>query len=488
VNTDASETSSELKAKLRQICELPGPRTLPMLGNFHQMEKGAGHRSIEAWAREFGDYYRLTLGRHPMLVVADPAEIGRILRDRPEGFRRTRLLEMILSEMGIGGVFASNGEAWRRQRKMVAAALDPRHIKAYFPSLARVTERLYRRWSSHAAKGTEFDLQAELMLYTVDVVAGLAFGVDINTIESDRETIQTHLNYVFPMLNRRLGSVIRYWHWFKLPADRKLDMHLIAIEHAVTGLIQQARARMEQNPELREAPANLLEAMLVERDAPGTELTDHDVSSNVVTILLAGEDTTANTLAWLVYLVSHNPAVMQQLAQETDELLEDAHWAGRMDVATSHSYVAACAQETMRMKPVAPMLLLEALGPTVIGDVAVPAGAGILALLRGPTMNTRYFDHPEVFDPQRWLASRDPVNAAAAGTPGRERVSMPFGAGPRICPGRNLALLEISLVTSMLFRNFEIKSLRTPDGAPVQESLSFTMGPSKMLVRLSPRH
>ena len=141
------------------------------------------------------------------------------------------------------------------------------------------------------------------------------------------------------------------------------------------------------------------------------------------------------------------------------------------------------------MKPVAPMLLFEALTSSVIGDVSVPAGAGVLALLRGPTMDTRYFERPDAFDPERWLASRETTQAGAvAGTPGRERVSMPFGAGPRICPGRNLALLEISLVTSMLFRNFEIRSLRTPDGNDVRESLSFTMGPSKMLVTLAPRN
>jgi cytochrome P450 len=458
------------------------------LAIFISWKKAAAHRSIEAWGKQFGSYFRITLGRRAMLVVSDPAVIGKILRDRPEGFRRSRLLEVILDEIGIGGVFASNGEIWRRQRKMVAAAFDPKHIKAYFPSLARVTERLYRRWSRHAAQGTEFDLQADLMRYTVDVVAGLAFGVDINTIESDRETIQTHLNYVFPMLNRRLGSAIQYWRWLKLPSDRKLDFHLAQIQRAVNGLIEQARARIAQNPPLREASSNLIEAMLVERDAPDTELTDHDVASNVVTILLAGEDTTANTLAWLVYLVSLHQPVMQRLAQETKELLGDAPWAERLDLATSHSYVAACAQETMRMRPVAPFLILEALLPTVIGDVAVPAGSGVMTLLRSGPMDQRYFDRPDVFDPERWLAQRDASErTATSGTPGRERVSMPFGADPRICPGRNLALLEISLVTSMLFHNFEIKSLRAADGGDVQELLSFTMAPSKMLVTLAAR-
>jgi cytochrome P450 len=477
VNTVSKETT-QLEGKLRTIAQLPGPKPLPILGNFYQMKRNSAHQSLEHWSRQYGDCFRVTFGRYPMLVITDPAAIAKMLRDRPEVFRRTQLLEAVLGEMGVTGVFASNGETWRRQRKMVAAAFDPRHIKAYFPSLARVTARLYRRWSQHAAKGTEFDLQSELMLYTVDVVAGLAFGVDINTLESDRETIQTHLNYVFPMLDRRMGSAIHYWHWFKLPSDRKLDFHLAEIQRAVAAFIEQARVRLQHNPALRESPSNLLEAMLVERDAPGTELTDDDVSSNVITILLAGEDTTANTLAWLTYLVSREPPVMRQLAAEADRLMGDARWAGRLDLATSHTYVAACAQETMRMKPVAPMLIFETLVPTVIGDVSVPARTGVLGLMRHGPMDERYFGRPDVFDPERWITPRD----TTAG-----RVSMPFGAGPRICPGRNLALLEISLVTSMLFRNFEIKSLRTPDGADVQERLSFTMGPSKLLVTLAPR-
>jgi cytochrome P450 len=478
------EGTAEFQGKLRSVAELPGPKTLPILGNTHQLDRRAAHRTIENWSKQYGNCFRVALGRRDMLVVTDPASIGKILRDRPEGFRRTRLIEAVLNEIGIAGVFASNGEEWRKQRKMVAAAFEPRQIKAYFPSLARVTERLYKRWSNHAASGTEFDLQHELMLYTVDVVAGLAFGVDINTIESDKETIQTHLNVVFPMLNRRMGSAIQYWHWLKLPADRKLEAHMVEIQCAVKELIARARARLEQNTALRDAPSNLIEAMLVERDAPGTELTDHDVSSNVVTILLAGEDTTANTLAWLVYLASREPHVMRRIAEETDRLMGKARWVERLDLATSHSFVAACAQETMRMKPVAPILMFEAEVPTVIGDVAVPAGAGVLLLMRSGPMNERYFEHPEIFDPDRWLASRD----TTAGTSGSGRVSMPFGAGPRICPGRNLAMLEINLVTSMLFRNFEIKSLRTPDGAGVEERLSFTMGPSKLLITLAARH
>jgi cytochrome P450 len=382
----------------------------------------------------------------------------------------------VFQELGIAGVFAANGDAWRAQRRMVMAAFDTRHVKSYFPFLTRVTERFYRRLSGHARRGIEFDLQADLMRYTVDVVAGLAFGVDINTIESDGETIQTHLNHVFPMLNRRLAAPFAYWRWLRLPADRALDQHLEIVHQEVAQMIGQARDRLACSAELREAPANLIEAMLLESASPGAELSDADVAGNVVTMLLAGEDTTANTLAWLIHLASGEPAVLERLTAEAGGVLGAAHFAERLETVSALKFTAACAHETMRLKPVAPILLLQASGPKIVGDVAIPGGTVVVALMRRGSMDERHFARPHVFEPERWLA-----------TTGNERISMPFGAGPRICPGRNLALLEINLVTSMIFRNFQIKAIRTSDGRPVEEWLSFTMAPSPLMITLAPR-
>jgi cytochrome P450 len=460
----------------RSLSDLPGPRRLPLIGNLHQMDTARMHHAMEKWSEEYGPYYRFRVGRRELLAVADSAAIGTILRDRPTGYRRTQLLEKVFHELGISGVFAANGDAWRAQRRMVMAAFDTRHVKSYFPFLARVTERFYRRLSEHARRGVEFDLQTDLMRYTVDVVAGLAFGVDINTIESDGETIQTHLNHVFPMLNRRLAAPFAYWRWLRLPADRALDRHLNIVRRDVAQLISQARERLAHDPGLRQAPENLIEAMLVESESPGAEISDYDVASNVVTMLLAGEDTTANTLAWLMQLASREPAVLERLTAEADAVLGESHFAERLEIAAALKLTAACAHETMRLKPVAPILLLQAAGPKIVGDVAIPGGTVVAALMRRGSMDERYFERPHAFEPDRWLA-----------TTGNERISMPFGAGPRICPGRNLALLEINMVTSMIFRNFAIKAIGTPDGRPVEEWLSFTMAPSPLTITLAPR-
>src|SRR5882672_5746750 len=184
---------------LRNIADLPGPRGWPVVGNALQIERSRLHQNVEAWGREFGPFFRFRLGRRTLLGVSDHEALSAMLRDRPEGFRRTRHLETIGLEMGLTpGVFGANGEAWKRQRRMVMAGFDPAHVKAYFPSLLKVAQRLRGRWQRAASAGQPIELQPELMRFTVDAIAGLAFGADVNTLESDEEVIQQHLDKIFP--------------------------------------------------------------------------------------------------------------------------------------------------------------------------------------------------------------------------------------------------------------------------------------------------
>src|SRR5687767_1301959 len=292
-----------------RIRDLPCPPGLPILGNALQLDSTRLHLVAEAWSRKYGEYFRFRLGRRELLVVANPEAIAAMLRDRPDGFQRSSRLSATAREFGFGGLFSSNGERWRRQRPMVMAGFDPAHIKSYFPALVRVTQRFAGRWQRAAAANAAIDLQADLMRYTVDVTAGLAFGADINTLESDEEVIQSHLDKVLPALFRRLMSPFPSLHRFR---QLTLGKHLRALHHAVEGFITQARERMARNPSLREKPTNLIEAMIAARDTAGSGLDDEAVAGNVLTMLLAGEDTTANTLAWMIYLLSRNPQAMRR--------------------------------------------------------------------------------------------------------------------------------------------------------------------------------
>ena len=451
----------------RSITDLPGPRGLPIVGNLLQIDRDRLHLTAENWSRTYGDYFRFRIGPRWIFAVANPETIAAMLRDRPDGFHRSQRLGVIAAEFGFNGVFSANGDAWRRQRPMVMAGFDPGHIKTYFPALVKVTERFAGRWRRAAAAGEAIDLQGDLMRYTVDVTAGLAFGADINTLESDDDVIQKHLDKVLPALFRRLFSP--FPPWFRSPRDWSLPGHLQALQRAVQDFIAQARARIAADPALRERPTNLIEAMIVARDNPASGLDDGDVAGNVLTMLLAGEDTTANTLAWMIYLLHRHPHVLARAREEVGGRIE------KYEQAATLPFIEACINETMRLKPVAPILMLQSTRDTVVADIAVPARTLLMCLMRAGATDERRFPDAQTFDPARWLSG------ASASSP--KRVAMPFGAGPRLCPGRYLALLEMKMVMAMLLAEFDIEAV----SGDAREQLAFTMAPVGLKLKLRAR-
>jgi len=465
-----------IAASATRIADLPGPPGLPLIGNAHQIRLPHFHEQLEAWREQYGDAYRVRIWSRRFVVIADPQLATEALRDRPGTFGRTARVSSAATELGFGGLFAANGEKWRRQRPMVMAAFDPGHIRRYFPALVQVAGRLSRRWQRTGGQG--IPLQSDLMRYTVDVIAGLAFGTDINTLEGEGDVIQQHMDKILPMLFSRTLAPFPYWRWVKLPRDRVLDSHLAAFRTAVQEFIAAARERIRDNPGLREAPTNLIEAMIVARDQPGNALRDEDVAANVATMLLAGEDTTANTLAWMLYLLSRHRWALERASAEVRRVLGDARVPTRYEQLEQLEFVEACVHETMRLKPVAPLLLQQAARDTTLGGISIPAGTTCAFLMRAPATDPRHFPQPLAFDPDRWLREE------AAGA---KRISMPFGAGPRMCPGRYLALLEMKMAMATLLGGFDLASVASADGKPVAERLTFTMTPTPLVMHLRAR-
>lgn len=473
-------TTAPPAGALRRFDDLPGPRGVPVFGNLLQIDSTRVHQQVEAWCEEYGPIFKLRLGRRRVVVVGEHELISVALRDRPDGFRRTQRLQDVGREMGLSaGLFAANGEVWKRQRRMVMAGFDPVHVKRYYPFLLRVAERLIGRWQGAARQGLRIDLQADLMRFTVDAVAGLAFGEDVNTLQSDEDVIQQHLNRIFPMLFKRLFAPLPMWRWWPSSEDRALTHSVAEVNRAVQGFVAKARARLAADPGLCAAPANLLEAMLVAADAPGSGIDDEQVAGNVLTLLLAGEDTTANTLAWMIWLLWQHPEALARARAEVDRVCGDAALPGLEQLAALE-FVEACAHETMRLRPVAPINTMQAVRDSRVGDVEVPAGMIVMAVMRRDAVSEQHLAHAAAFEPERWL--EDAKQAGAA-----KRLSMPFGAGPRICPGRYLALMEIKLAIAVLLRHFELLTVDTPDGQPPRELLQLAMGPVGLSMTLGAR-
>lgn len=471
---------ASVKEQLRAVAAMPGPRGLPLLGSIHEIDLKAFHQILEDWAEQYGKLYHFHMGPRAIVVTSDAETIKRMFRERPDLFRRTRRLANAVSELRFNGLFSAEGEDWRRQRKMVAMALNTAHLKPFFPKLRVTTERLLARWERAAAEGTVIDLCRDLMRFTVDVTTQLAFGIDVNTIETDGPVIQQKLDKVFPILNSRVNAPFPYWRYLRLPKDRDLDRALVDIEAKVNEMIADVRRRMAADPSLYEAPTNFLEAIIAAKETEGIEFSDADIFGNVCTLLLAGEDTTANTIAWAVNYFIEYPQHFARARAEVDAVLGAARLPQEIEQTAALPFIEAFYNETMRLKPVAPLNAMEPLEDIELDGYRIPKGTIIMMLTRRIAMDEARFGHAAEFDPERWLKSE-----AERGCPHDTTAFVPFGSGPRFCPGRNLALLEIRTVLATLCRNFDVSL--ADSGRAVEELLAFTMMPKNLEVRLKKR-
>lgn len=456
------------------IKDLPAPKGKPIVGHLFSLDLPQLHNAIRDWSDEHGDVFRLELGIFNQLVITRPSLIQKILKERPHGFTRNLKMNQIIREGGIHGVFNVEGQEWKKHRPIVAKGLDVKHQKDFYPAIEPVLERLYKKWSQRAESGESFVIQQDLLRFTVDITSSLAFGYPMNTIEEQGSPIQDQMAKVFPMIFKRINMPIPWYKIYRSKEDKEFDIAVEEMNHLVDEFIEGAKKRLEENPEMRKNPPSVIEAILVAAEEDD-DFHLEDVRGNLLTLLLAGEDTTAVTLNWMIYLLSQEKEVTQTMRNEACQVLSDKKWADVYEDNSQMRYTEGAAFEAMRFKPVAPVMLFQANEDMQLEEIFIKKGQRILTQHRYGSLQDEYFTDAKQFKPERWLKeSRCPVHNTEAFSP--------FGGGARYCPGRNLALLEIKMVMSMLLKNFEVELL-TPYNA-VDETMAFTMMSSPYEVRL----
>jgi cytochrome P450 len=463
----------------RRIDDLPGPRGVLLLGNLLQLASHHMPARLEGWAAAHGGVYRLRVGPRSVLVVSDRALADHALSAQPGTFRRVSAFEAVADELGLVGVLTAEGETWRTLRRLSVEALSTRRLPGFYPILRTVAQRLDGRWQRLADCGAAVDVVDEFRRFTTDVTTWLALGRDANTVEGGTDVVEKSLGRIFPVFHRRAVSPVPYWRLFRMPSDRRFDRAFADVRVWLDEVIAQARSRRAGDPERR--PADFLEAMLCERDDEGRVFTDRVLVGSALTMLIAGPGHDLVRAGLTVHHLCGRLEARVRLRAEADAVLGAARVPESVEQVERLGYAAAAVNEALRLTPVVPLLYLEANEDTTLGDVAVPRGAPVILLTRPSARQGRFADD-ETFRPERWLdvAAGAPGVAASGHDPDAH---IPFGAGPRACPGRSLALLEARVALATLFRSFDVER----SSAPVSERYTSTLAPSGLSVRLRRR-
>lgn len=467
-----------METKSLTIHSLPQPKGEPIFGNLRKFKVPEKHLVFEEWVRECGPLFRISLMGKKFIVSADAALNHEILKRRPESFRRFSNIAAVMEEMGIYGVFAAEGESWKQHRKLVAEALNARNVQAFYPTLKEISGRLLRKWQHAASTSTSIDVQREMMRYTVDITTAIAFGYPMNTLEEGNNALQNQLEHVFPMINSRITAPFPIWRYFPSKKDKAFAKALKEIRETVQTFIRNAEERLHNLPELKEQPTNFLEALLAER-LQDPSFTDKDIFGNVFTLLLAGEDTTSNSLSWTIFLLTQHPEYIQQIREEAQQVYPNADFPEDYETMKQLKFTEAVVMESMRLKPVTPSLYMQANETIVINGLEIEKGMTVMLQNKVAQIQEAHFSQADQFLPERWLQSEKcPVH-----TPDVIRV---FGGGPRFCPGKTLAMNELIHTISMLCKKFDFELIVPP--GDVREVFAFTMYPENCLIQLRMRN
>ena len=460
---------------------LPGPSGYPFVGVAPKLDREAFHLQLEAWYREYGGRYTFKLGPKRFVVFADAAACKDILKRRPSEFQRGKHLAQIIEELGAVGVFSAEGESWKKQRKLIMPGFNPTQLRRFFPQIQMVAERLHGVWTQAAASGRDWDFRSEFERFTTDVTMNVAFGHDANTVEGGRDLLQADIQQVFPEVQQRLNAAFPLWRYYRTARHRRVDEAIARVKDTLAPIVAAAREKVSADPEgpSVERADTLLEGMIAaeQLDEERERFTEEEIFGNVFTLLLAGEDTTAHTLSWIAHALVSVDGVQDKLREELDRELGDAPGILELEDTKRLPYLNGVIQEALRLRSVAPLMFYQSYEPTEVDGVSIDPEHVAILLTRFATNQPENFSEVDRFLPERWNRTDD---AAVQRCPVHDaRSMMPFGHGPRTCPGRALSILEMNVALSRLVRNFVIEA--TSDPAQAREVFAFTMHPQGLL-------
>jgi cytochrome P450 len=429
----------------------PGPARNWLFGNLKEF----GHDQLGTmtrWAREHGDLVSARFGPRYVVFANHPDLVEEVLVNQNRRFIKHYRLRQTERTLGQG-LLTSEGEFWRGQRKLAQPAFHRERIANYAQLMVDDTERMLRSWND----GQVHDAHADMMRLTLKIVAKTLFDAEIGGETASASAAMETLTRAFIA---RTGNLITPPHWVPTPLNLRIEHAIRRLERILEAVITERRASGEDR-------GDLLSMLLAARDdETGRQMSDRQLRDEVMTLFLAGHETTANTLAWAWVLLSRHPEVEARLHAEIDYVLGPR--PPTVADLPRLPYTESVVQETLRVYPTVWVIGREAIEPVELGGYKIPPGTTVFMPQWVIHRDGRWFEDPDAFRPERWtdgLMHR--IHRYAY---------FPFGGGPRICIGNNFALMEAILILATIARQFRLELV---DDAEIIPLPTITLRPAR---------
>eukprot|EP00262_Sarcandra_glabra_P004108 TRINITY_DN150_c0_g1_i2.p1 TRINITY_DN150_c0_g1~~TRINITY_DN150_c0_g1_i2.p1 ORF type:complete len:622 (+),score=104.28 TRINITY_DN150_c0_g1_i2:196-2061(+) len=402
----------------------------------------------------YGGLFRLTFGPKSFLIVSDPAIAKHILRENPKAYSKGILAEILDFVMGKG-LIPADGEIWRVRRRAIVPALHQKYVAAMIDLFGEASDRLCKTLDAAASDGEDAEMESLFSRLTLDVIGKAVFNYDFDSLTNDTGIVEA----VYTVLREaedRSVSPIPVWDipiWKDIsPRQKKVTAALKLINDTLDDLIAICKRMVEQEElqfheeYMNEQDPSILHFLL----ASGDDVSSKQLRDDLMTMLIAGHETSAAVLTWTFYLLAKEPSVMVKLQNEVDSVLGDQF--PTIEDMKKLKYTTRVINESLRLYPQPPVLIRRSLEDDVLGKYHIKRGEDIFISIWNLHRCPKHWVDAETFNPERW-----PLDGPNPNEINQNFSYLPFGGGPRKCVGDMFASFEIVVAVVMLVRRFNFQ-------------------------------
>ena len=434
---------------MRTLSSPPGPKGHLLGDNLREYARDP-LGFLSGCAQEYGNVVELHFMGQTLYLLSDPGLIEYVLVENNRNFSKTRILKRNRRLLG-DGLLTSEGEFWRRQRRLAQPAFHRKRVDAYGDVMVAFAERSLESWRD----GQTLDVHEEMMHLTLEIVAKCLFDADVGARATDVGKAMKVALENFSSQRR----LIRIPRRVPTPHNIRFEMAARRLDEIVATIIENRRKSGEDR-------GDLLSMLMLAEDDSGERMTDKQLRDEVMTLFLAGHETTANALCWTFWLLSLAPDAEAKLAEELERVLDGR--SPTMSDLSNLPYVERVLKESMRLYPPAWVVGREAIGECEVGGYRMPAGTTALMSQWVMHRDPRYHEAPKRFEPDRWTAEYAKALARFA--------YFPFGGGPRQCIGAGFAMVEACLILATVAQRYRMD---LAPGQKVEPYASITLRPKE---------